>query len=126
MITKPKAAPAPAVPAPAAAPTPAAAPPSTPAQAPAPAVVPNAPAPAAPAASAEGSTEPETPSQSQSEDPTSFLMGSALETSVNEMVSMGFPKEMVMRAMRASYNNPHRAVEYLMNVSVALVLTFIC
>lgn len=117
MITKPKAAPAPT---PAPAPAAAAPIPQTPAQASTPPVVPNAPAPA-PSSGAASATEAETPSQStgggSSEDPTSFLMGSALETSVNEMVSMGFPKEMVMRAMRASYNNPHRAVEYLMNVS---------
>ncbi|ORY55744.1 XPC-binding domain-domain-containing protein [Leucosporidium creatinivorum] len=118
MITKPKAAPAPAAPAPA--PTPSAAIPSTPAQPSVTPVAPNAPAPA-PSSGAASSTEAETPSQSaptsggNSDDPASFLMGSALETSVNEMVSMGFPKEMVMRAMRASFNNPHRAVEYLMN-----------
>lgn len=110
MITKPK--PAPAPPAPAATPAPAAstsapAPPQTPAQEPAPVVAPGAPAPAVPAAGAtEGATSDD-----------SFVVGSELETSVNEMLSMGFPREQVLRALRAAYNNPHRAVDYLFNVS---------
>ncbi|GAA5916758.1 hypothetical protein JCM6882_003048 [Rhodosporidiobolus microsporus] len=121
MVTKPKAAPAPAAstsaPAPAAA---AAAVPQTPAQPSSTPVVPNAPAPA-PAAAAPSSTEPETPApaaaggaEQPSDHSASFIAGSALETSINEMVSMGFPREQVMRALRASFNNPHRAVEYLM------------
>ncbi|SCV69997.1 BQ2448_1391 [Microbotryum intermedium] len=133
MVSKPKAAPAPAA---AASTSAAAAVPATPAQPSAPAVAPNAPAPA-PAAAVPNSAVPETPSAStnstaldtsetpavgasstgedaSSSNDASFLMGSALQISINEMVSMGFPREQVMKALKASFNNPHRAVEYLM------------
>jgi len=48
-----------------------------------------------------------------------FLTGAALTTAVDNIVDMGFPREEVQRAMRASFNNPDRAVEYLMTVSTA-------
>lgn len=42
------------------------------------------------------------------------MVGSALEEAVNNIVEMGFEKSEVQKAMRASFNNPERAVEYLM------------
>jgi len=47
-------------------------------------------------------------------DTSSFLTGTQLQTTIQNMMEMGFEREQVMRALRASYNNPDRAVEYLM------------
>ncbi|KAG8831351.1 hypothetical protein FRC18_006705 [Serendipita sp. 400] len=61
-----------------------------------------APAPAAPAVAA-------------SADP-SFVTGSALETTILNIMEMtGSTREVVSRALRASFNNPDRAVEYIFN-----------
>lgn len=49
-------------------------------------------------------------------DASSFLSGDGLQAAISNMVEMGFPKDQVLRAMRASFNNADRAVEYLMNV----------
>lgn len=41
--------------------------------------------------------------------------GPALDGHVTQMVDMGFERSEVLRAMRAAFNNPDRAVEYLMS-----------
>ena len=43
--------------------------------------------------------------------------GAEYERLVTEITSMGFEREQVVLALRASFNNPDRAVEYLMTVS---------
>ncbi|KAG8835009.1 hypothetical protein FRC17_005857 [Serendipita sp. 399] len=64
-----------------------------------------APAPAAPA----------TPAAPVVADP-SFVTGSALETTILNIMEMtGSSREVVQRALRASFNNPDRAVEYIFN-----------
>ncbi|ODN82837.1 UV excision repair protein Rad23 [Cryptococcus amylolentus CBS 6039] len=113
MVSRPKAAPAaaavPSTPAPAASVAP-----STPA-APAPS---SGPAPTAPA-------ETPTPAASESAQPsgsaalgTSFLTGDQLQAATDGMVEMGFERDLVVRALRASFNNPDRAVEYLMSGNI--------
>ncbi|CAF9912130.1 MAG: hypothetical protein GOMPHAMPRED_007564 [Gomphillus americanus] len=47
-------------------------------------------------------------------DPNALATGGARTEAIAEMESMGFPRSEIDRAMRAAFNNPARAVEYLL------------
>jgi len=96
--------------------------------APAPSPVQSSPSPAV-AAQAPGFASPDV--QRQAQDPikvadqgsllenaaSKFLVGEELASMLQQILDMGlgFSKEQVLRALRASFNNPDKAVEYLMN-----------
>jgi UV excision repair protein RAD23 len=40
--------------------------------------------------------------------------GDSLNSKIEQIMEMGFPREEVLKALKAAYNNPDRAVEYLM------------
>ena len=48
------------------------------------------------------------------------MVGSGLEPTIQQIVDMGggsWDRDTVVRALRAAFNNPERAVEYLYSVS---------
>jgi len=96
------------------APTPIQAPTPAPSQAPkpAPSPAPSQPAPSQPAPSQPVPTLSQ-PAQTQGVGASTLVTGSEYEIMVNNLCDMGFPKEEVVRALRAAFNNPDRAVEYL-------------
>lgn len=44
-----------------------------------------------------------------------LVIGSQFDDTINMICEMGFPKDEAIRALRAAFNNPERAIEYLMN-----------
>lgn len=53
--------------------------------------------------------------ESSADGASALVTGAAYETSVNQIVEMGFPEADVKKALRAAFNNPQRAVDYLFN-----------
>lgn len=47
-------------------------------------------------------------------DPSALATGSVRETAIANMIEMGYTREQAQAAMRAAFNNPDRAVEYLL------------
>ena len=96
-------------------------PPSTPAQAPASTPAP----PPAPAPAASTTNAPTTPTPAAASaggesgrfnDPSALALGSERAAAIENMEGMGFERAQIDRAMRAAFNNPYRAVEYLLSV----------
>merc|ERR1719461_1085770 len=65
------------------------------------------------ASSSSSSTNNNASSASNSSD--SLVTGSKLEEAITNLMGMGFPRDQCVAALRAAYNNPDRAVEYLLN-----------
>eukprot|EP00178_Gracilaria_changii_P009786 TRINITY_DN2840_c0_g1_i1.p2 TRINITY_DN2840_c0_g1~~TRINITY_DN2840_c0_g1_i1.p2 ORF type:complete len:455 (-),score=95.51 TRINITY_DN2840_c0_g1_i1:2154-3488(-) len=102
--------------------TPAPAPASAPASSPTPTPA-SKPANQPPAASTSASTTQSTPAQSQPttssaaqpSGPSSLVVGPEYDQTVRRICEMGFPEPQVKKALRAAFNNPDRAVDYLFN-----------
>jgi len=80
---------------------------------PAPAVTTTTPAPSTTAPAPITAAQPGEKISTQSDD--SFVKGAAYENVVNQLMEMGFERQLVVKALRAAFNNPDRAVEYLFN-----------
>jgi hypothetical protein len=53
-----------------------------------------------------------------------LVSGGGLEQTVQQILDMGggtWERDMVVRALRAAYNNPERAIDYLYSVSSMLI-----
>ena len=98
--------------------------PAPPPPAPKPAAAAPAPAPPAPGATPDATPPEATPATTPSTDASapatagnpdsSLVTGAALQETINNMMSMGFERDACVKALRAAFNNPDRAVEYLL------------
>lgn len=82
---------------------------------------------ATPAAAAEPTATPNAPvkesgqgTEVNNQDPyksaaSELATGEMLNSKIEQIMEMGFPRDDVVKALRAAFNNPDRAVEYLMN-----------
>ncbi|KAF0714052.1 Aste57867_4066 [Aphanomyces stellatus] len=95
---------------------PAAAPAAAPVAAPVAAPAATAPAAVAPPAQPTPSTStPAATATTPAVGAAGLVVGEALNDTIRQLCDMGFPEEQVRLALQAAFNNPDRAVEYLMN-----------
>uniref|UniRef100_A0A0E0NAQ3 Ubiquitin receptor RAD23 n=1 Tax=Oryza rufipogon TaxID=4529 RepID=A0A0E0NAQ3_ORYRU len=69
-----------------------------------------------PADASRAAPQPLAPSNAYGQAASNLLSGSNLDTTINQLMEMGggsWDRDKVQRALRAAYNNPERAVEYL-------------
>ncbi|KAG7387423.1 UV excision repair protein RAD23 B [Phytophthora pseudosyringae] len=115
MVTKPKAAkPSAAAPAAAPASTPAAAAASAAPAAPNTSSASSSSSASAPAVSTPSAAPATTAASPSSGEGSGVVAGEQMSATVQQLVDMGFPEDQVRSALRAAFNNPERAVEYLM------------
>ncbi|KAK3827683.1 MAG: UV excision repair protein RAD23 [Benniella sp.] len=76
--------------------------------------IPTAPASTEPAPVSDDQASAETVETAETAD-SALVTGANFETAIQNMMELGYPREQCMLAMRASFNNPDRAAEYLMN-----------
>ena len=50
-----------------------------------------------------------------------FVRGEQYQTTITNLMALGYEHDQVVRALRASFHNPDRAAEYLFTVSVQLL-----